>query len=290
MNSIATWMTRTLLAFGAVVYCASPARAVPIDPGDFLSAPPGTDMAVVYTQHASDKGLYANGRDIDPRARLYSNLVLARYVHFAEAYGQLFDVEVVVPWVEVGATGSTSALGHASGVGDPMLIATYWFVNDPANESYVAMAPYLWLPVGDYDPRRALNPGANRWSGDLQVSGSQGLGQGFIVEASVDMQVFGDNGDYANGHRLSQNALYDLQGFFRYQITPVDEVGIRLRYVFGGTQQLDKAALYDRRAPSRAQDNPREDIAPNNIPSPASHGSAAPRGRDAGYSLCQIDA
>ena len=247
MNSIGKWMTRTLpvLAFGASVHCASPAQAVAIDPGDYMSAPPGTEMAVVYYQHASAKGLYANGREIDPRARLYSNLVLARYVRFAEAYGQLFDVEVVVPWVELGGTGSTAGLGHASGVGDPMLVATYWFVNDPANETYVGIVPYLWLPVGDYDPRRVLNPGANRWSGDLQFSGSQGLGQGFIVEASVDVQVFGDNSNYANGHRLSQDALYDLQGFLRYQITPVDEVGVRLRYVVGGTQQLDTASLHN---------------------------------------------
>ena len=247
MKSIGEFMTRTLpvLAFGAVIFCTSSGRAVPIDPGDFMSAPPGTEMAVVYYQHSSGRGLYANGREIDPRAKLFTNLVMARYVRFSEAYGQLFDVEVVVPWVDVGGSGTTASLGHATGVGDPMLIASYWFVNDPANETYVAMAPYLWLPVGDYDPRRLLNPGANRWSGDLQFSGSQGLGHGFIVEASFDVQFFGDNSNYANGHKLSQNELYDLQGFLRYQLTPVDEVGVRIRHVIGGTQQVDDASLHN---------------------------------------------
>ncbi len=230
-------------AAGCLALVASGAAgAVSIDAGDYVAAPPGTDLFLVYGQHASSKGLYADGNRIDGDARLDVDVVIARYVKFVEVGGRTLDLQVLAPWVRLDAGGSTASLGRVSGAGDVILVSTLWLVEDKAQRRYFGITPYLWLPTGSYDSNRALNPGENRWKGDLQAVVSQGFGPNWTGELSFDVQVHGDNDEFAGSATLEQKPLYDTQAFLRYNFNPANELSLKVRYQAGGETRIDGVA------------------------------------------------
>lgn len=218
---------------------SSAAGAVSIDAGDYVAAPAGTDLFLLYAQHAESKGLYSNGHKVDGDARLNVDVLMPRYVKFIEVGGHTLDLQVLLPWVRLEGGGSTAALGSASGMGDVILVSTLWLVEDKQARTYFGITPYLYLPTGSYDKNRALNPGENRWKGDLQAVVSQGWGERWTTELSFDVMAHGKNDDYAGGATMKQKPIFDTQGFLRYHFNPANEVSLKLRYQSGGETRVN---------------------------------------------------
>lgn len=215
------------------------ASAVSIDPGDYVAAPPGTDLFLFYGQHSEGKGLWAGGREVDPNARLNVDVAIARYVKFTTLGEHTLDWQVLVPWGHLSGGGSTASLGSTSGAGDIILVSTLWLLEDKQTRRYFGITPYIWAPTGNYDKNRALNMGENRWKGALQAVYSHGLGDHLTAELSFDAQVFGKNDDLAGGGTLKQDVLYDTQAFLRYTIDPKNEVSLKVRYLDGGETRIN---------------------------------------------------
>jgi len=215
------------------------AHAVAIDAGDYVPAAPGTQLGLLYLQHSTAEDLYVDSDKIADDARLNVEVAMPRYVGFAEVAGMTFDYQLLVPWVDIDAGGSVESLGDAGGMGDPILVSTLWLVNRPETSTYFGITPYIWLPLGNYDREAALNTGENRWKFAMQAVVSKGLGNGFTGELSGDVQWATKNDEFAGNSTRKQDALYDIQGFLRYTINPTNEVNFRLRYLFGGENEVD---------------------------------------------------
>lgn len=128
-------------------------------------------------------------------------------------YGRLYNGSWAVP-----ASIPPAALG------DPILAAPVWLVNNPSTT--FALVPYLYVPAGSYDAGRTLNVGENRWKFDLQLGGVQQLGNGFATQLSADAMWYGDNDD-ATGigtGRLKQDNTYQFQGWVSWT-PPADNTG-----------------------------------------------------------------
>jgi hypothetical protein len=179
-------------------------------------------------------------------------VALARYVSTIDVSGHAVDLQVVLPVVDIHGGGSYAGLGSAHGVGDPLLVGTFWFINDAANRRYFAINPYLWLPVGEYQPTRALNPGEHRWKGDVQVAWSQGFGEHWAYELNGDVQVNGTNDRYRGSSTLKQKPVYDSQVFLRYTIDPLDEVALRVRRLSGGENRINGVEQHDNQSSTSA--------------------------------------
>ena len=232
LRPAALLLAPALLASGA-------ASAVSIDAGDYVPAPAGTDLFLMYLQHAESKGLYSNGDRIDDDARLRADVLMARYVKFLDVGGRTLDLQVLAPYVRLEGGGSTEALGRVSGAGDVILVSTLWLVENKDQRRYFGVTPYVWLPTGSYDRNRALNPGENRWKGALQAVVSQGLGDHWTTELSFDVQVHGENDEFAGNGTMKQKPLYDTQGFLRYTFDPANELSLRVRYQAGGETRVN---------------------------------------------------
>jgi hypothetical protein len=225
-------MLRASLAL--VGACAAmPAYAQAIDAGDYVPAPPGTKLALVYLQYSHSGAVYAKGEKVDDKAQLDTAVSIMRYVGFTQIAGMTLDYQVLQPYGQLTAGGSTAALGKAHGFGDAILVSTLWVHNDPTKKSYFGITPYLYLPTGNYDRTQALNLGENRWKGSMQAVYSQGFGKHFVAELAGDAMIFGKNDD-ALGGALKQKAQYRVQGFARYLIDPKNELNMRLMYLTGG--------------------------------------------------------
>lgn len=138
------------------------ARAVDVDIGDFVPAPEGTTVGLLYLQHAERDKLYAQGQQTVRAPRLVSDVGIARLVHYTTLGGLTVGPQILVPFGQLDAGRDTSSLGKTSGVGDVILAAPVWLINDSASRTYLAIAPYLYLPTGSYSHDSQINLGENR--------------------------------------------------------------------------------------------------------------------------------
>ncbi|WBO20745.1 transporter [Sphingomonas abietis] len=237
------WTSRRLFTkFGIIAglagLAAAPAVAVKFDAGDYVPAPPGTNLLLLYMQHASSDSLWANGHKIDDKARLDTDVGIFRYVGFGKVAGMTFDYQILQPFGSLRASGSTASLGSTSGVGDTILVSTLWVVNKPQSGTYVGITPYLYIPDGNYKATRALNLGENRWKGAMQGVISQQITKHWIAEGAADATFYGDN-DKAPDGPLKQHKMFEFQGWARYLFDPKTEVNMRVSYTTGGDTSLD---------------------------------------------------
>jgi hypothetical protein len=239
---------RVLLKGAAVsVACLASAcaGAVDIDVGDYNAAPVGTNMAAWYQQygHSSrfdpDGGLSQRGA-----TGLSSNVGILRLIHFGQIGGFTIDPQVLLPVGHLyNAQVGGQSMGHASGMGDAIVGATLWLVNQPdagASGRYLGVTYLLTVPTGHYDKGSALNMGANRYQHDLQIGWVQPLQGKLGLEVYGDAIVYGNNDDAGDGRqRLEQDATYQVQTNLRYDFNPASRVALGYSASAGGKQFLD---------------------------------------------------
>lgn len=229
--------------FGA--FTISSANAVDLDALDLIPAPSGTNAVLSYSTFATrDSFVPNNGSEIKAGTGLDSYVGILRYVHYTDIGGLPFAPQVLLPYGSLfnGSLGGT-ALESASGIGDPILAAPLWLLDNKESGTTFAIVPYLFVPLGSYHAGDALNLGENRWKFDLQLGGTQALGNGFTVQASFDTMWYGDNKDaISNGNgRLTQENTYQGQIWLSYT-PPADKswnFAVGYSKYWGGVQKLD---------------------------------------------------
>ena len=204
----------------AIGLAASPAAAVDYQPFDWVPLPAGTSVAMLYYEYGQRNAL-DNQLTGTTKARLDSHIAVARYLYYGRVFEHPYVLDVIAPFGSLtdGKVGA-SRLGSRSGVGDVMVSAGFWFVDDPTRKRYLSAATFVSLPVGTYDHGRALNLGANRWENDLQVDFTQGLGERYTLDLSADWIVNGDNTEAGPKRQaLSQNASYGAFAWLTRDVT-----------------------------------------------------------------------
>lgn len=229
------------------VLSASCAAAFDVDAGDYTALPAGTTLAAVYYQHASRDALYAGGHRLAGDNRLDSEIGILRGVHYLKLGDYLIDPQFLLPFGSLEGKGSLSGLGRESGVGDLILASTLWLVNRPDSGTYFGLTPFLQLPTGDYDGKRALNLGENRWRLTLQGGFITPLAEKLLLDVIGDVTVHGKNDDFGpGGAKMTQKPLYQLQTHLRYQLTPSWDLRLGVSQLYGGETEVDNVARHDR--------------------------------------------
>jgi hypothetical protein len=219
--------------------CATPALAIDIDAGDYTALPAGTNVAVVYAQQASRDRIYAQGDRVPGEYGLDSTIGIARLIHFMKIGDYTVDPQVLLPFGHLEAKKDVSALGKGNGVGDVILAATVWTINEPAQRRYLGITPFLYAPTGNYDRNKALNLGENRWKYALQVGYIQGLSEKLTLDLAADATAYGRN-DKANalGQAMDQKMSYQIQAFVRHDLRPGWDLRAGLSTAYSGSTTL----------------------------------------------------
>lgn len=240
-----TWIAAWSL--GLLVCCLSalqPARALDLDAGDYVPAPAGTTLGLLYLQGAERDHLYQQGERIPDSPGLDSEIGILRLVHYTDLAGYRVAPQVLVPF---GRLDGRNGLEDTEGLADPILAMPLWLVNDPDNRRHFGITPYLFLPLGKYDSDDPLNLGENRWKFNLQAGYVTGLTEKLSLDLSADAMFYGRNRHYGSGrwtHR--QKPSYQYQGFLRYQLSPTLDLRAGLSWLDGGENQVDRQWLDDR--------------------------------------------
>src|ERR1700712_1536462 len=86
-----TMLRASLALIGACA--AMPAYAQAIDAGDYVPAPPGTKLALVYLRYSHSGAVYAKGEKVDDKAELETAVSIMRYVGFTKIAGMTLDYQ-----------------------------------------------------------------------------------------------------------------------------------------------------------------------------------------------------
>lgn len=216
---------------------AGGAMAQAIDAGDYIPAPAGVQLGIVYAQFSHADSLYVDGDKVDDKAELDTAVSVFRYVKYLKVAGKTFDYQVIQPYGRVEAGGSVSGLGGSTGFADTIFVAAFWPVENHETDTYLGMSSYVYAPTGEYDADKPINLGENRWRGVVQAAFSQKLSDKWIGELAGDVTVYGDNRDFAAG-RLEQDPTWRVQAFARYLVDGSNEANLRLMYVRNGETQV----------------------------------------------------
>jgi hypothetical protein len=241
-------VTRALAAAACAacttIFAPAMAQQIPTDPGDYTALPAGTDLGIVYYQHAEYKSVYANGNKLPVPFDLKTDIGLARWVHYTRLGDYLVTPQVIIPFGRV----DLSPL-KTRGVGDPIIGSALWLVNEPEQQRWVTVSAFASVPVGKYDANEPLNMGENRWKGVFQSAYLTSLSKNVMLDLVGEVALYGEND--AGGVRRKQDASYGGQVHLRYMLAPTTSVSLTYYHDFGGESKLNGVAQHDRMNNSR---------------------------------------
>lgn len=248
----------------AAMALASPlTHAVSVDAGDYDAVPVGTRLGLLYYQYSSGDTLYAGGHRVADDARVRAQVGVLRAVKYVDIGGFTVAPQFLLPFGSIQTAGDLGGASVRNGVGDLILASTVFLYKDEQRR-VLGVTPWLWLPTGQYDRHRSLNPfGENRWKFALQAAGVMPLGASFTLDLVGDVQFYGDNRDFGPGSQtLRQRHSWDLQSHLRYHLSPATALSLSLSQLSGGETEIEGVAQNDRQRRSRASIGASHFIAP----------------------------
>ena len=233
-----------LLILGALLTQQS--YAIDVNVGDYTTLPSGTNLGVFYYQHSEMDGYYQKGDKTHADSR--SDIGIARFIHYTDIAGLRATPQVVIPFGSVRNTQIGDAhLNNASGFADPIIASAFWLINQPeqgASGRYLAVTPFIYLPLGQYDKHDAVNLGENRFKYDVQLAWVQPLYGKLGFEFYQDAIWYGDNDEAGSGNQtLAQDTSYQTQVNLRYDLNAKQRIALGYAANYGGEQSLDGIKL-----------------------------------------------
>lgn len=247
-----------VLAFASLVMWGNQnpnafAAEIATDPGDYTALPAGTNLAILYYQHASRRSVYSGGEKAPIDFKLDTDIGLLRFVHYVDVGGFIVDPQIILPFGRVALETQLGSLTPrtATGIGDPMLAATVWLYNDQEERQWFGITPAVSIPLGNYkDDYGPVNVGENRWKGILQAAYSRPLFGELMLDVVGEYSVYGDNDDYL-GTTKSQKPGYGIQTHLRYDFAPTSRVALSYYQDWGGETTVGGVDQNDRKSNGR---------------------------------------
>jgi hypothetical protein len=106
------------------------------------------------------------------------------------------------------------------------------------------------VPVGDYDPARLVNIGANRSSAKLELGVSKSL-ERWLLELALGETFYDDNGDFVGARVRSQEPITSLQGHAVRRLASGVWLAIDATRYQGGQSSVDDVPNQDLQSNAR---------------------------------------
>lgn len=230
-------MLRTAISL-TLVLASKYAAAFDLTPGDYVHLPEGTLAWVHYAIYAT--GSQFKDKDGNKIADSSDRLVLGieRAVYYDHTNGVDWAVQAVLPFGKISdAKIGGYDLSRNSGIGDLTLGGAVWAMHstEPTGTT-LGFTSFITLPTGAYHPLEAsLGSGAVTLT--QQIGFSQGLGRGFRLDTSADVNFRFDHTN--DGIKVSHDSSYQAQLYLGYNFTPATALSFGYSGTFGGKTTLN---------------------------------------------------
>ncbi len=229
---------------------AAAARAQELEPRLYQNAPVGLNALVVGYGYSAGNFLVDSTLPIEgAKAEVHS--ITLGFVRSLDFFGKSAKVDVVLPvsWGTFeGVVAGEFRTRSPSGLADPRFRLAVNLIGAPAlsprehggyrQKTIVAVSAQIAAPLGQYDPDRLINLGANRWSfrPELGVSNARGR---WYFEMAAGAWLFTENDDYFGGSSLTQDPLVFVKGAVIYSFTRGVWLALNCGYATGGETRVD---------------------------------------------------
>jgi hypothetical protein len=145
-------------------------------------------------------------------------------------------------------------------MGDPRFRFSYNFYGAPAvslqefagyeQDVIVGASVQVSVPMGQYDPSRLVNVGANRWWVKPEIGASKEIGK-LTLELNGSATYYTDNDNFFGGHTRQQDPIYAVQGHVIYGFSHGIWAALDATYYWGGQTTVDGVTGNDLQRNSR---------------------------------------
>jgi hypothetical protein len=256
--------TRALGTLLAIVFAAASASAQELEPGAYTVSPVGTNLLNAgYVFNSGDVTFDPSLPIEDGSATIHSiSIAYGRSVSLA---GRSATLLVAIPIVGGHLEGlylGERAVADRKGLSDMRIrvgVNLYGaparrmpeFATTPPSKYNIGASVTVIAPVGQYDSRRIVNLGNNRWAFKPEAAIIRNAGV-WMFEIYGGVWLFTDNDDYVNGQVRSQNALASAQFSLRRTFRPGLWASANINYYTGGRTNVGGVFKQDFQANSRA--------------------------------------
>ena len=242
--------------------CVAQSRAQDMEPRAYSRAPIGAQSVVISYAYQTGDVLTDTALPIQDVSVKLNAGSLGYGLTFALAKKQA-NFGVFIPYVYGKIRGKVFEQQNdvtRSGLGDMRVRLTTHVFGAPAmkpkefaaykSRALVGLSLSVVIPTGQYDPRRLVNIGSNRWSFKPEVGLSKPYGK-WTMEVAGGVWLFTANKNFFGGARREQRPLLSLQGHLIYTIKPRMWAALDGTYFSGGETVLDHVAKADIQKNSR---------------------------------------
>jgi hypothetical protein len=251
-------LSLSLIAFFGPIF----ALAQEMEARAYSRAPVGTQFVVISYAHQSGDVLTDSASPLsDVSVKL--NLVSFAYGRTFNLAGRQANASVLVPCIRAKANGNVFEERHEitrSGLGDVRMRFSTFLIGGPAlnPRDFAAYQPRTLLgvsltvvaPTGEYDARRLVNLGSNRWSFKPEVGVSKPLGR-WTFELAGGAWLFTPNKNFFGGSRREQKPLASFQTHVIYTLRRRMWVAFDATYYNGGRTVVNSVVKADVQSNSR---------------------------------------
>lgn len=243
----------SLLWAVGTLWGASAVLAQDLEPRSFSQAPIGMNFGVVAMGHATGNMLFDQATTLENVTGELTS-VAGVYVRTLSFFGVSAKASAAVPMVWgdwEGEFQGERATASRRGLADPMAELSVNFIGAPAmtmkemrhykQKWVVGTSLKVALPLGQYDPDKLINLGANRWGFRPRLGASYKSGP-WSLEAIGSVWLFTANDDFWGGALLEQDPLWSAQFSGVYQFPSRVWVGLGAGLSRGGRSKTNGIA------------------------------------------------
>lgn len=223
---------RILLSVIACVFIGR-LQAQDLEPRLLSPVPTGGNFAIASYGYSVGNILLDNTVPVEDLKANINSFVFA-YARSFKLFKKLAKFDAIIPY----AFGNYDAIVNSvdtsasrTGFGDPLFrLSIIWIGTNPLSPpDFVKQVPKKFnlgtsirvvAPLGQYDPTKFLNLGANRWALKLTLAGSYTIAKRLILEGHFNSVFFTENSSFFNGNILKQKPLLSTQFHASYVFKP----------------------------------------------------------------------
>lgn len=237
-------------ALGVFLLAATSAQAQDLEPRTYSNTPVGLNFLIVGYAH-SEGGLSTDPALPIDDAKLRIDTVVLAYAQSLDWWGKPGKFDVVAPYSDLSGTALVAGqplTRDVDGFGDPRFRLSVILHGAPAlslkefagykQDTIIGASVQVSVPVGQYDPGRAINLGTNRWSVKPEIGVSKALGP-LTLELTGSVTIYATNDDYFGGKSLEQDPIFATQAHVIYSFGRGIWGALNGTYYWGGRTTID---------------------------------------------------
>lgn len=195
-----------------------------LDPFDNIPFPEGKYFLTYPIYYTADRLKDGSGNTSVSNLDLDSYVNLFRFCYYNKT---TFDNAWTFSFIQ--PVGRVEILGeHDQGIGDATVCGGYWFIDNPDSKTWFGAIGYVDIPIGDYDPAKSANMGANMWKFRPSLIFAKQFGK-FDLELTAKYNIYTENKDIDT--KPGQETI--IESYLGYFLRPSLMLGGHFNATFG---------------------------------------------------------